>query len=83
MTSIKTRVAEGGRVVIPAHYRRQMGIDVGDEVMLRLEDGELRITTLRQAVRRAQELVRRYVPEGHSLADELLEDRRREARDEP
>ncbi|MDQ3703334.1 MAG: AbrB/MazE/SpoVT family DNA-binding domain-containing protein [Chloroflexota bacterium] len=83
MMSIKTRVAEGGRVVIPAHYRRQMGIDVGDEVMLRLEGGELRITTLRQAVRRAQELVRRYVPEGHSLADELVEDRRREARDEP
>lgn len=70
-------------MVIPAHYRRQLGIDVGDEVLLRLEDGELRITTLEQAVRRAQELVRRYVPEGHSLADELVEDRRREARDEP
>ncbi len=51
--------------------------------MLRLEDGELRITTLEQAVRRAQKLVRRYVPEGHSLADELLEDRRQEGRVAP
>lgn len=83
MASIKTRVAAGGRVVIPAHYRRQMGIDVGDEVMLRLEDGEVRITTLQQGIRRAQEIVRRYVPEGRSLVDELLEERRREARDEP
>ena len=55
-----------------------MGLHVGDEVILRLEDGEVRIFTPQQAIKRAQELVRRYVPEGRSLSDELLEERKME-----
>jgi hypothetical protein len=31
------------------------------------------------AIKRAQEMVRRYVPKGHSLVDELLGERRSEA----
>jgi len=38
--------------------------------------------TSTQAVRRAQALVRRYVPEGRSLTDELIAERREEARRE-
>jgi len=52
---------------------------VGDEVVLVLEPDGVRILTPRQAVKRAQELVRRYVTGGRSLADELIEERRREA----
>jgi AbrB family looped-hinge helix DNA binding protein len=42
----RMRVNENGRVVIPASYRKALGINVGDEVLLRIEDDELRITTL-------------------------------------
>ena len=77
--SIRTKVAEGGRVVIPAEYRKAMGLQVGDEVILRLEDDGLRLVTLDQALARAQAIVRRHVPEGRSLVDELLAERRREA----
>jgi len=55
-----------------------MGLQVGDEVILRLEGKELRIFTLNQAIQRAQELVSRYVPQERSLADELIAERRLE-----
>jgi len=78
MTQIKTKIGEGGRIVIPAEYRQALGLQVGDEVILRLEGRELRIFTLNQAIKRAQELVSRYIPEERSLADELIAERRRE-----
>jgi AbrB family looped-hinge helix DNA binding protein len=79
ISAIRTKVAEGGRVVIPAEYRRAMGLHVGDEVVIRLEGDELRLTTLDQAIARAQSTVRKYVSEGRSLVEELLAERRREA----
>ncbi len=39
-------------------------------------------TDVKKGIRRAQELVRRYVPEGVSLSDELIAERRAEARRE-
>ena len=82
MTQVKTRIGEGGRIVIPAEYRQALGLNVGDEVILRLEDGQVHILTLKQAIRRVQELVSRYVPQGRSLADELIAERRLEAENE-
>jgi AbrB family looped-hinge helix DNA binding protein len=79
MTDIRTKVGPGGRVVIPAGYRRRTGIEVGGEVVMVLEDNELRLLTPKQAVARAQALVRKYVRGEESLAKELIEDRRREA----
>jgi AbrB family looped-hinge helix DNA binding protein len=76
MTAFKTKLAEGGRIVIPAEYRQALGLHVGDELILRLEDGEVRIFSSRQAIKRAQELVRRYIPQNRSLADELIAERR-------
>jgi AbrB family looped-hinge helix DNA binding protein len=78
MTQVKAKLGEGGRIVIPAEYRQALGLQVGDEVILRLEGRELRIYTLNQAIRRAQELVNRYIPKERSLADELIAERRSE-----
>ena len=79
MTTTRVKVAEGGRIVIPAEYRKRLGVQVGDNVILQLDDGEIRLFTVREAIRRAQEMVRRYVSEGVSLADELIAERRAEA----
>lgn len=78
MSEVKTKMGEGGRVVIPAAYRRTLGLKSGDDVILVLEEGEVRIMTPQRAVRRAQALVRRYVPKGRRLVDELLRERREE-----
>ena len=79
MTKVLTRLGEGGRLVIPAEYRRALGVEVGDELVLTLEESSLRVTTPREAIRRAQALVRSYIPEGRSLSDELIAERRRES----
>lgn len=72
----RMRVNENGRVVIPAPFRKRLGINVGDEVVLRIEDDELRITTLKRNLERAQRLVRKHVKPDTSLVDELIRERR-------
>ena len=79
MTVQRVRIIEGGKLVIPALMRRELGIATGDTVLVEVEGGELRVRSLPQAVARAQAILRRYVPKGVSLADELIADRRREA----
>ena len=79
MTEIKTILGKGGRVVIPAQYRKALGIRPGDELILVLEEGEVRLLTLERAIKRAQDLVRSYIPEGRILTKELLQERREEA----
>jgi AbrB family looped-hinge helix DNA binding protein len=79
---IRQRVNENGRVVIPASFRKALGINVGDEVVLRIEDDELRITTQQHRIQRAQRRARQRVKPGTSLVDELLAERRQAATNE-
>jgi AbrB family looped-hinge helix DNA binding protein len=75
----KTKLGKGGRIVIPTEYRRELGVEPGDEVILHLDEEGLRLYTPAQAVARAQSLVRRYVPNERSLSEELISERREEA----
>ena len=43
------------------------------------EEGSLVLETREQGLRRARALVRKYIPEGVSLSDELIAERRLEA----
>jgi AbrB family looped-hinge helix DNA binding protein len=78
----RTRLSEKGRLVIPAAIRAALGLDVGGVLEMRVVDGELRISTMRSRLRRAQESVRKYIPEGVSLSDELPAERREAAKHE-
>jgi len=73
-------LSQRGRIVIPASYRRALGIEAGDEVVLVLEDDEVRVMTLQTPIKDAQAVVGRYVPEGRSLVQELTEERNAESR---
>jgi hypothetical protein len=42
-------------------------------------DGELRLYTREQAIRRAQAMVAPYLPKGRDLVQEFIDDRRAEA----
>jgi len=72
-------MGRSGRIVVPVKLRRALGIRPGDEIVLRLENGSIRMIPLRQAVNLAQKTVRQYVPEGTSLVDALIQARREEA----
>jgi AbrB family looped-hinge helix DNA binding protein len=78
----RLKMNENGRVVIPASFRKALGIRPGDELVLRMEDEELRITTMKRRIEHAQRLVRKYVKPGTSLVDELIAERREAARRE-
>ena len=78
----RLRVNENGRIVIPAAFRKALGIEIGDEVVLRLHNDELSITTQQRRIRQAQERARKYLKPGTSLVDELLAERREAARHE-
>lgn len=79
---VRLRVDQSGRVVIPASYRRALGIKAGDEVILRMEDDELRLTTMKRRIESAQRRVRKYIKPGVSLVDELIAERREAAKRE-
>jgi len=76
------RINENGRIVIPASFRRALQMQAGDAVVLRIENDELRITTLRQRLAKAQRLVRKHVAANTSLVDELIAERREAAKRE-
>lgn len=66
--------------MIPAEFRRTLGLSDGATVVItETEDGDLRLSTPSAGLRRARELVRRYVPPVDDLVDELLAERREQA----
>jgi AbrB family looped-hinge helix DNA binding protein len=75
-------LGEKGRIVIPAAMREELGMAAGSVVDLRVVDGELRISTLRSRILRAQERARRYVKPGTLVSDELSAERREAAKHE-
>lgn len=80
-TSVKTRIGAGGRVVIPAEFREQLGLSVGDAVVISIKEGEVRVTSYRERIKRMQEFVAgRIDPSGPSIVDELIQQRREEAK---
>jgi len=59
--------------------RAEIGLQEGGQVVARLVDGAVVLEPVAVAVRRAQAMVRRYIPQGSDLVDELIADRRRAA----
>jgi AbrB family looped-hinge helix DNA binding protein len=79
-SELRTKLDQKCRVVIPAAFRQALGVEPGGEVLLRLESGELRITTQQARIRRAQLRAGEYVKGGASVVDEFLQYRRRTPR---
>ncbi len=79
MEAQRVKIVEGGKLVIPASMRRELGINAGDTVMVDIDQGELRIRSMSKALERFRTILRRHVPGGTSLSDELIADRRAEA----
>ena len=77
----KVHVGPQGRVVIPAQFREALGICPGETLIARVEDGRLVLETRENILARLQETFAQ-VPKDVSLVDELIAERREEARRE-
>lgn len=75
----KVQVHSGGRFVLPSKLRKELQIKTGDEIILSLEDGSVRLIPLHQAVKIAQQTIKKYVPKRTSLVEDLIQARKEEA----
>lgn len=78
-TPTKTVLDASGSIRIPRAVLEAWNVSPGDELLVRLDDGELRMLTRNAGARRARDILRKYAREGQSMAEELIAERRREA----
>jgi AbrB family looped-hinge helix DNA binding protein len=73
-------VGDRGRVVLPADVRSALGLKTGSRMLLSTEgDGSLRLRPYRSVADQGRGMLAGLAPEGESMVDELLAERRREA----
>lgn len=79
MTPMRVKVSETGRLSLPVEVRRALGIERGGTLLLETVEGEIRLTTLKERVRRVQALARELLQGQDVSSEEIIEERRREA----
>lgn len=79
MDAQRGRLVSGGRLQLPSDIRRELGLADGDQVVMRIVDGELHIRPARDVLKRIQAMLRPYAPADGSVTAELIADRRAEA----
>jgi AbrB family looped-hinge helix DNA binding protein len=80
--SYATTLGDRGRLVLPSKLRQRLDLRPGDRLIITVDDeGVFRVVSAREVARRVRGLYRDLAP-GRSLADELIAERREEARRE-
>ena len=80
--SYKGKVDSAGRVLIPAELREKMDVRPGATVTITAGRGRIVLESRTAAVRAAQKYFRGLAPESEIWSEELIAERRREARRE-
>jgi AbrB family looped-hinge helix DNA binding protein len=76
-------VGDRGRVVLPSEVRTQLGLKPGSRLLLSTEnDGSLRLRPYRSVASQNRGMLSGLAPTDKSMVDELLAERRREAKRE-
>ncbi len=76
---VSTKIDRTGRVLIPLKIRRELDLTENTDLILRVENGELRMHTREAAIKRARERLKRLKKPGESIVDEFLAERREAA----
>ena len=77
------RIAETGRINIPAQVRKMVGLEHGGPVSVWVEDGEIRVRPVRDVMVSLQAEAASLFEGSNESVDQFLADRRAEAeRDE-
>ena len=77
--SRRVRLDSGGRIVVPAGFRRALGIGSGEELLMSLDDGFVRLQTVDAALERVRAIARSKRRGDASVVDEFIAERRAEA----
>jgi AbrB family looped-hinge helix DNA binding protein len=80
MSSVRARIDKAGRVLIPSELRNELELRPGAAVVLETKGDELHVRPSSKAIREAQAIIGKYIPDrDRSLVDELIAERRGEA----
>ena len=77
--AVRIEIAKDGAMTLPPAFLAAAGLPEGGVLLARFDDDEIKLVTPEATARKIQAAVRKFVPEGVSLVDELLKERRREA----
>ncbi len=69
------KISNGGRIGIPAHIRKKLGVVDGNELLIRFQNNQLIISSKKEAISKAQSLAAKY-KQKDSMVAELIADRR-------
>jgi AbrB family looped-hinge helix DNA binding protein len=82
MERFTVAVDGSGRILLPAKVRKQLNLKKGSALIGSLNKNKLVLNTRDEALRQAQEFFSKLRPAGVLWSDEIIKDRRREARRE-
>lgn len=67
----RAKLGDDGRIIIPAPCRKQLQLQAGEELIIHVEKNELHISSLKNALKKAQARVRHYA-KNQSLVEKLI-----------
>lgn len=76
------KLSKEGRVLIPAEMRQALGLQAEEPLRLDIVDGELRIVSRREGIRRAQAILAKYKRPGEDMVEDFIREKRAEASQE-
>jgi AbrB family looped-hinge helix DNA binding protein len=82
MERFTVKLDSSGRILLPAKVRKQLNVREGSELIAKLDKQQLVLNTRAEALRQVQEFFSRRRPAGVLWSEEIIKDRRREARRE-
>lgn len=78
----KAKIVKGGKISIPAIYRKSLHLKEGDEVIFNLNNNELTLIPIKANLQKIREMINKYHTPKISLAEKLIAERRAEAKNE-
>lgn len=81
-SSTWVRLEEGYELVLPQEACRELGLKEGSDLVIEVDERGIHLIPFERAVRRSGALIAQFIDPSRSLSDELIRDRREEARRE-
>jgi AbrB family looped-hinge helix DNA binding protein len=60
MNEFRVKLGGSGRVTIPISFRKLLHLEAGEELIIRVKEGELHLIGLRESLKKAQALVQKH-----------------------
>lgn len=78
MNTFRAVIGSNGRLVIPAEIRKELCFKPGDELVLNVDNHELRVMSAQQSLAKARDLFQKH-SKGKKVLNDFLKHRREEA----